>query len=359
MLRAALPTAFLCLLTASCVQPTKAGTAPVQPLVRTAQVGTDADDPAFWVHPTDPARSLLLATDKVASPGGALYVFGLDGLVRQKVGPLDRPNNVDVEYGLATPAGPIDIAVVTERFQYRLRVFRVSASGLRPLDGGTGIPVLAGQTGEGRMPMGIALYRRPADGAIFALVAPKTGDTTDYLWQYRLEMDPGTGLVGGTLVRRFGNFSGTSEVEAVAVDDELGYVYYADEEYAVRKWRADPDHPDAARELAVFATDGFHGQREGIAIVRQSPRSGYVVVSDQIEGGSRLHVFPRQGGAAGPHDHPRLADILTSADDTDGIDLVSAPLGPDFPAGALAMMNSRERNFLLFDWRTFAAMLTP
>ena len=51
-------------------------------------------------------------------------MFGVDGSVKQVVKPLDRPNNVDIEYGLATPSGPVDIAVVTERLQHRLRVYR-------------------------------------------------------------------------------------------------------------------------------------------------------------------------------------------------------------------------------------------
>ena len=69
-------------------------------------------------------------------------------------------------------------------------------------------------------------------------------------------------------MKRFGNYSGTSEIEAVAVDDELGYVYFADEGHGIRKWHADPDHPDANRELAVFGSSGFEIDREGIGICR-------------------------------------------------------------------------------------------
>ena len=68
---------------------------------RTDPVSDDADDPAIWEHPTDPARSLIIGTNKVLAPAGALVVFGLDGGTRQTVAGLDRPNNVDIEYGLA------------------------------------------------------------------------------------------------------------------------------------------------------------------------------------------------------------------------------------------------------------------
>ena len=62
------------------------------------QVPTDPDDPAIWLHPTNPARSLVIGTNKVAAPEGALVVYGLDGRIRQTISGIDRPNNVDVEY---------------------------------------------------------------------------------------------------------------------------------------------------------------------------------------------------------------------------------------------------------------------
>ena len=47
------------------------------------------------------------------APKGALVVFGLDGKTRQTVAGLDRPNNVDIEYGLRVAGQDIDIAVAT------------------------------------------------------------------------------------------------------------------------------------------------------------------------------------------------------------------------------------------------------
>ena len=155
----------------------------------TAPVAHDPDDPAIWRHPTDPARSLVLGTDKFAVEG-ALYVFGLDGAVRQVIAPLDRPNSVDVEYGVRLGSRVVDVAVVTERKQHRLRIFAIPADGglLTDLAPG-GLPVLQGMTGLESEPMGVALYKRASDGAVFAIVAPKIGGSTDYLWQYQIEAD--------------------------------------------------------------------------------------------------------------------------------------------------------------------------
>ncbi len=276
----------------------------------------------------------------------------MDGKTRQTIAGLDRPNNVDVEYGLVIGGHPTDIAVVTERLKHRLRIFKIPRDGgeLTDVSPGGGVPVLDGEAGERAEPMGIALYRRVRDGAVFAIVSPKTGPAREYLWQYRLA-DDGAGEVRATLVRRFGSFLGGKEIEAVAVDDALGYVYYADEGSGIHKWHADPDHADAARELAHFGQTGFMGDHEGIAIYARPDGTGYVICTDQLEGNTHYHFYQREGGPAGPHDHSQLVKCVRGgADSTDGIEVTSMPLGSRFPAGLLVAMNSGPRNFLIFRW---------
>ena len=329
----------------------------------TAQLSNDPDDPAIWVHPDDPSRSLILGTMKVAAPAGAVVVFGMDGQVRQLLSGIDRPNNIDVEYGMPLDGRSVDIAVATERLARQLRVFRIDPRGGQLVDLG-GIPVLEGQAGEAGAPMGIALYRRPRDGAIFAIVAPKEGPRQGYLWQYRL-VDAGGGRLRATFVRRFGTFSATSvreenEIEAVAVDDVLGYVYYADEADGIHKWHADPDHPNAGSELAHFARSGYRGDREGIAIYALPDGTGYIVGTDQLEEDSEYHLYPREGAPGNPHDHSREIVVLRGgADATDGIEISSSALGPGLPSGALVVMNSGPRNFLVFRWQDVAAAVKP
>jgi 3-phytase len=327
----------------------------------TASLSNDPDDPAIWVHPADPSRSLILGTMKVAAPAGAIVAFGMDGQIRQVISGIDRPNNIDVEYGLPLGGRRVDIAVVTERLAKQLRVFRIDPADGRLAEIGR-LPVLEGQAGEAGAPMGIALYRRSRDEAVFAIVAPKEGPRQGYLWQYRL-IDSGGGRLAATFVRRFGNFSATSireenEIEAVAVDDALGYVYYSDEADGIHKWHADPDHADAGSELAHFARTGFRGDREGIAIYALSDNTGYIVVTDQIDEDSEYHLYAREGEAGAPHDHSReIAVVRGGADATDGIEISSRALGPGLPQGAFVAMNSGPRNFLVFRWQDIASAL--
>jgi 3-phytase len=332
----------------------------VKPRVETEAVSEDPDDPAIWVNSGDPARSLILGTNKTPAPTGALVVFGLDGKIRQTIVGIDRPNNVDVEYSLKLSGKPTDVAVLTERLQKRLRVFAVASdgSGLKDLLP-SGLPVFGGQSGERAAPMGIALYRRPKDGAIFAIVGRKEGPPNGYLWQYRLQ-DDGTGKVAATKVREFGRFSGKGEIEAIAVDDELGYVYYADEGNGIHKWHADPDHPEAARELAHFGKEGFRGDREGIGLYTLKGGRGYIVCTDQSNVNSEYHVYRREGEPGKPHDHSVLIKLFRGgADSTDGIEISSAALGRQFPNGLMVAMNSGCRNFLIFNWEDIATTAEP
>jgi 3-phytase len=276
---------------------------------------------------------------------------------------LDRPNNIDVEYGVQLGGRRLDVAVATERLARRLRIFRFDPAEGRLVDLG-GVPVLEGQEGEAGAPMGLALYRRPRDGVVFAIVSPKEGPRQNYLWQYRL-VDSGGGRIGARFVRRFGNFSATTvreenEIESVAVDDALGYVYYSDEADGIHKWHADPDHPDAGRELAHFARSGFRGDREGIAIYALPDGTGYIVGTDQLDEDSEYHVYAREGAPGNPHDHSReIAVLRGGADATDGIEISSSPLGPGLPSGALVAMNSATRNFLVFRWQDIAPVVKP
>ncbi len=319
----------------------------LKPRVVTAPVRHDTDDPAIWVNRADPAKSLVLGTDKDAD--GALIVFGLDGVERKElsVRGLVRPNNVDIAYDVPLAGGKVDIAVVAERYAHRLRVYRLPD--MAPIDGG-GIPVFAEE--RARDVMGIALYSRPGDGAVFAIVSrsDEFAPTAGYLHQYRL-VDDGTGVLRGVFSRAFGAWSGTKEIEAIAVDQELGFVYYADENTGIRKYLADPGAEDAEDELALFGTEGFADDREGISIYATGAGRGYVVVSNQQA--NTFRIFAREGTPTDPHDHPLVASVRLSTLDSDGSDVTPVEL-PGFPGGLFVAM-STDRTFHFYAWDDIAA----
>lgn len=95
----------------------------IKPVIVTEPVNFDSDDPAIWVNPKDPSKSLVIGTDKDIN--GGLFVFNLEGKIQKElsVTGLKRPNNVDIAYGLMLNGRKTDIAVTTERYTHKLRVF--------------------------------------------------------------------------------------------------------------------------------------------------------------------------------------------------------------------------------------------
>ncbi|MCZ4225428.1 phytase [Pedobacter rhodius] len=324
----------------------KADSAEVKPLYVSEPVDFDTDDPAIWVNPVDPAQSLVIGTDK--DTNGGLYVFDLKGkIIKSKtIRGLNRPDNVDIAYGLPLEGKKTDIAVTTERYTHKLRIYALPD--MKPVDNG-GIPVFVGETGEEfRDLMGISMYTAP-DGKIYAIVGRKTGPKEgSYLWQYLLT-DDGKGSVKADLVRKFGKYSGKKEIEAIAVDNELGYVYYCDEQFGVRKYYADPAKGN--EELALFGQGDFSVDNEGIAVYKTAGNKGYILVSDQ--GSRQLKVYSRTGNNKSPNQHPLLTTIKYSANQTDGIDVVSVPLNSDFKHGLLVAM-SDDKTFHFYKWEDLA-----
>lgn len=309
----------------------------VKPTAVTEALPHDTDDPSIWIHPTDATKSIIVGTDK--DTDGGLYTFDLNGKILKKSIPLKRPNNVDIAYGLIIDGKKVDIAVTTERESNTIRIF--SLPDLNPIDNG-GIPVFEGE--DLRDPMGVALYTRPTDGKIFAIVGRKTGPSGSYLWQYELF---GNGrFADAKVVRKFGIYSGKKEIEAIAVDNELGTILYCDEQFGIRKYKADPALNDN-KELALFGQKDFKADHEGIAIYKKTDSTGYILVSNQQA--NTFMVYPREGVNGNPNSYKLLAEVPTSTIECDGADVTSVNLGAKYKNGLFVAM-SNGMTFHYYAW---------
>jgi 3-phytase len=336
----------LALLSLGCSPGANEQTAPIKPLFVSGQVIHDTDDPAIWINPVDPSQSLVIGTDK--DQEGALYVFNLEGKTVDSlvVRNLQRPNNVDVAYGLKMGDKRLDFAVTGERFTSKLRFY--SLPYMKEIQPG-GIEVYVGETGDMyRDLMGVAVYHDPTNDKHYVFAGRKNGPTDgSYLWQY--EIIPGDSTLELALVRKFGKYSGQKEIEAIAVDNELGYVYYSDEGVGVRKYHADPAKGND--ELALFATEGFTLDHEGISIYKLGDKEGYILVSDQEA--NLFHVFPREGESGNPHSHKLITTIATSTLSSDGSEVTSTALPPHYPKGLFVAM-SDDKTFQFYRWEDLA-----
>lgn len=307
---------------------------PIKPDVITEKAINDTDDPAIWVNSEDASKSIVFGTDKETN--GAIYAYDLNGKVIEgkTIRNIRRPNNVDVEYGLRlNDSTEVDILAFTEREKQQIRLF--SIPDMKPLDGG-GFPVFEDESDfDRKLPMGIGLYKSPEDSSVYAIVGRKMGPTDNYLYQYELSAD--SMGVNANLVRKFGKFSGKKEIEAIAVDDEMGFVYYSDEGVCMRKYYAEPNKGND--ELNCFGGEYFLEDIEGIALATYTNGDGYLIVSNQQQG--EFNIFSRKDNT-----FIKAVNLTTVA--TDGCDVVTVSLNATFPNGLFVAMNE-ERDFYFYD----------
>ncbi|AUP79845.1 phytase [Flavivirga eckloniae] len=293
----------------------------------------DTDDPAIWVNPKDASKSIVFGTDK--NTEGAIYAFDLEGKVIESktIRHLKRPNNVDLEYGFQlNDSTKVDVIAFTERERQQIRLF--SVPDMKALDNG-GFPVFTDvKEPEANSPMGIALYKSPKTQKVYAIVGRKTGPEKGYLYQYDLISD--SLGVHAKLVRKFGGFSGKKEIEAIAVDDEAGIVYYSDEGHCIRKYHAEPLKGD--KEIYCFGGEYFKEDIEGIAIAKYQDK-GFLIVSNQ-----QAHTF----NVFDLKTNTFIKEVNLGTKETDGCDVTTMALGDKFPDGLFVSMND-EKNFFFHD----------
>ncbi len=306
----------------------------IKPTVITEELPNDTDDPAIWINPTDPSKSIIFGTDKKTQ--GGVYAFDLDGkIIKDKsITNIERPNNVDLAYGFkVNDSTATDVIVFTEREKQQIRMF--SVPDMTPLDNG-GFKVFTDATQpEHNLPMGIALYKSPKTGTIYAIVGRKAGPTDGYLYQYELVAD--TLGIHANLVRKFGKFSGVKEIEAIAVDNENGIVYCSDEGVGIRKYHAEPSMGN--EELAIFGGKYFKDDIEGIAIAKYPNGKGFLIVSNQQAG--TFNIFDLKTNAF-------IKELNLGTLETDGCDVTTVNLGGQFPGGLFVSMND-NKNFYFHD----------
>lgn len=301
--------------------------------------GDAADDPAVWRAP-ETGNSLILGTDKTAG----LYAFNLDGSVHTFL-PVGRLNNVDVRYGIMVGGRSYDIAAATDRTNIALAIFLIDPE-TREVNAAPGglIPL------DFEDPYGMCLYRSPVDNSLYAFVNDQEPST--YV-QLRIE-----GSEGGIVAEEVRRFVVGSQPEGCVADDRTGRLYVGEEAIGIWEYGAEPDAGD---ERTLFATaDGQQivADVEGLALLPRGDAGGYLFASSQ--GDSAYAVFDLDSGTF--INRFRISGGRTDATtETDGIEVFSSALGPDFPEGVFIAQDDIEdsggQNFKIVDLRDVMAAL--
>ena len=331
---------LIVLLAAGCSQEQPAAgklvTTTVTAKAETTPVGTAddaADDPAIWRHPTDPAKSLIIGTDKRAG----IHVYDMSG---KAIGFTASPrlNNVDLR-GNVTVNGK-DVVLVTasdrrdeENAAIALFTLDTTAQKLLPL---ANLPVGKGEA------YGMCLWQRKGDGQLYAFLVLKDGRID------QVELNVSGATATGKVVR---SMKLKTQSEGCVVDDRTGLLYVTEEDAGLWRFDADPSASMKATELGRADGKQLVADAEGIAIMPVGTDAGYLIVSSQ--GDNAYAVYDLKSGAY--RSRFRIGDgAIDGVQETDGLELMVGHFGPNYPGGLLVTQdgdNSPEtQNFKLTAW---------
>ncbi|PHZ86534.1 phytase [Paremcibacter congregatus] len=321
----------------------------VTPTVETTPVtvgGDAADDPAIWVHPTDPGQSLVIGTDKKSG----LYVYDLAGKVKQFL-PDGKVNNVDVRYGFSLNGEKVDIVSASNRTEKSISLYKADATGhLSNISDG-----IQGRGMED--PYGYCMYHSRKTGKYYAILNGDEGQVKQF------ELRPTKqGRISLSLVREF---TVGSQTEGCVADDDTGALYIGEEDVALWKYGAEPED-GTTRQAVIHATDhkNLEVDIEGVSLYYGQDGAGYIIASSQ--GNNSYAVFDRTGDNAYLGSFAVVANGplgIDGSSETDGLDVISTPLGSTFPYGVFIAQDGRNispaenQNFKLVPWERIATQL--
>lgn len=303
-----------------------------------------ADDPAIWVHPTDPGLSLVIGTSKSPTDGG-LYVYDLDGSQLQRIA-SGANNNVDLRYGFSLDGETVDIVAVANKASNAIDFYAIDPVARR-------LTAVGSKATTSLAEVGLCMYRSSFSGNYYVFTVRSSGVVRQY------EIGDQAGSIVATSVRSF-DAGGLSE--GCAVDDELGNLFISEEQRALWKYGAEPGDGGTRAEVdSVGASGHLVGDVEGVGIYLASGGTGYVIVSNQ---GESTYTVYRREGANDFLGTFRIVDGngVDGAQETDGLDVVNAALGAAFPSGLLVAHDHRNvggaaSNFKYVRWGDVADAL--
>jgi 3-phytase len=308
------------------------------PVVVTATVETDpvpssgdaADDPAIWVHPKDPSRSVVIGTDKK----GGIAVYDLAGTQIQYL-PDGKLNNVDVRGNIVTAGN---------RRSNAIAIYRIDPD-KRTLANAAAREIVAGITLYGS-----CMYRSTASGKLYVVLTAESGELEQW------ELVEAEGKFDARKVRAF-DVGG--QCEGCVADDELGHLYVGEEAVGIWKYPAEPDGKGERVKVDACGAGHLEADVEGLAIWKGAGGKGFLIASSQ--GDNTFAVYRREGKNEFIGRFAIGDGKIDGCTETDGIDVTSAPLGDAFPRGLFVAQDGRnpgaKQNYKYVPWESIAKAL--
>lgn len=360
--RAIAPIITSCLAVLCVLSDTRAAAAVslVRPIVETPEVldeivdpPGDADDPAIWLHPTDPSLSLVLGTLKNAGLG----VYDLDGKVLQSILPGDvRYNNVDLLYGFNLGGQSVDLAIASDRLNDTLAIFKIDPTtrlleNVAAPDRGTIFTPVGESSNGSTTAYGLTSFISPFSNKNYVFVSQRE---TSNVAQLEL-FDNGSGKVSAKSVRSLtlpipeGGELEDAQVEGMVADNGLGYLYVGQENRGIWKFSAEPSSSSNGVLIDAVKPEGsnLEADVEGLTIYYGSDGKGYLLASSQ--GDNTFAVYNRTAGNdyLGSFGVGAFGDI-DAVQESDGAAVINVPLGSKFPFGLFVTQDGSNDPEVLF-----------
>jgi 3-phytase len=309
-----------------------------------------ADDPALWIHPTEPEQSIIIGSNKK----GGLHLYNLEGRELAYF-PVGNINNVDVLNDFPLGYQTISLVGGSNRSDQSIDLFSLDPDGPQLEDVADGD--LAIDTTKIDDIYGFCFFRSEQTGRSYAFVNGKNGR----LQQFEL-LATESAKVSIRLVREV-QFD--SQVEGMVADNLYGKLYVGEEDGGIWKLSAEPEGGDAKTllEMSTESNPNISFDIEGLTLYEKGD-DGYLIASSQ--GNFSYAVFERQDSNAYVTSFVIQAnEAVDGVEETDGIEAVSAPLGSAFPQGIFMAQDGfnhegdslAAQNFKVVDWREIAVHL--
>ncbi|VEE64462.1 3-phytase precursor [Shewanella putrefaciens] len=222
--------------------------------------GDTMDDPAIWVHPTQPEKSLVLGTNK----RWGLLSFNMRGEQVQAL-PSGRINNVDLRQQVMLGGKKRDIAVATLRDNDSLAFYEIDAEGK--------LNEYPNQATNMQDIYGMCLYQDTDSLYVFA------NEKSGRIAQYRVDWQ-----ANGPSIALVRDIHTPSQVEGCVVDEAQHALFIGEEDQGIWRFNAKANGGTQG-ELIIKAEGDLVPDVEGISLYQgatiQGKKQDLLVVSSQ------------------------------------------------------------------------------
>jgi 3-phytase len=309
--------------------PAKVETDPVE----APSVNDDAaDDPALWLHPTTPEKSLIFGSNKVYG----IHTYNLEGKEVQYV-KYARINNVDIRQSVRWNKSKYDILGGSNRDEKSVDIFLIDENG--QIGSQPDLQIALGDI----KPYGFCLYH-PEPESLYAFVNDKDGN----IFQISITMN----LSGKLQAKEVRRLKLDTQVEGMVADDIRKVLYVGEEMVGIHVFQADADLDTRSYMLngSTRSNKAIKYDIEGLALLPPH----YLLASSQ--GNFSYAVFDiEQNKYVTSFIIPE--DNHDGVQETDGIEIMAQPMGITFPKGVLVVQDGfnydgkikKNQNFKIVD----------